>query len=95
MTHHGHFMQRGLPVEHHKVVVLHVSLHFVADLQVKVTGLGVIAQIYPVTIVADDILGPGVLVGTSAYQLTQSVINTQTHTMQCMSCSKLPVIHWL
>ena len=53
-------MQRGLSVEHHQVVILEVSLHLVAELQVKVAGFRVVAEVHTLSVVSDDVLGTGV-----------------------------------
>ena len=38
-------------------------------MKVKVAGLGMVAQIDPVAVVADDVLGAGVLIGAATHQL--------------------------
>ena len=72
MTHHRHFVQRRLTVKDDKVIVLHVSLHLVADLKVKVARLGMISQVDSVTVITDDVFGSWILIGSSPYQLAKS-----------------------
>ena len=49
-----------------------MTLHFVSDLQMKIACLGMIPQVYSITIVADDVFGPGILVSATSHQFTQS-----------------------
>ena len=65
MTHHWHFMQRGLSIEHDDVIVQYMSLHFVAHLEPQIRSPWVISQVHSVSIVHYDILGTRVLVRTT------------------------------
>jgi len=64
-------MQSGLSVEYDDIIILHVSLYLVAHLKVKVTGLGVIPQVYSVSVISDNIFSAGVLGVAPRNQLLQ------------------------
>ena len=49
----------------------------------KVAGLGVVAQIDPVAVVADDVLGAGVLIGAATHQLLHAEVIT--HHVACLN----------
>ena len=70
-------MQRGLSVEHHQVVILEVSLHLVAELQVKVAGFRVVAEVHTLSVVSDDVLGTGVDRVASTNQLVHPAAVTR------------------
>ena len=62
-------MESGLTVEHNKIIGLHMSFHFVTNLQMKITGLGMVAQINTISIVSDDVFCSGIMIGTTINQL--------------------------
>ncbi len=73
VTHHGHFVERGLTIENNKVIVHQMAFHFEAILQVEVRGTGMVAQVHTLSSISDDVLGTGILVVTTPYQLYHSV----------------------
>ena len=72
--HHGHLMQGRLPIEDHHVPILQVSLNLVAKLQVAITVFPKVAQVQPLSILSQDVLGASLAhrrVGAILYQLLQ------------------------
>ena len=55
MAHHGHFVERRLPIEDDYVSVAHVSLNSVARLKVEVGDARMVAEIYARAVLADYI----------------------------------------
>ena len=68
VTHHGHLVEGGLPVEDDEVVVTEMAFDLVAKLQMEVAGLWVIAEVDSLSIVPDDVLCTRVLVVTAGDQ---------------------------
>lgn len=72
--HHGHLVQRGLPIKQHNIAILQVTLHFVAWLQVDIAVLAPVAQVKALPVLPDDEASTslaGRWVGTILYQLLQ------------------------
>ena len=65
MTHHTHFMESRLSVEHNTVVVLHVPLDLVADLKMEVTSFWMVTQINSIPVVSNNVFGSWVLVSST------------------------------
>ena len=72
VTHHRHLVKSRLTVEDDIVVVLHVPLHLVSYLKVKVARFGMVAEIDTVTVVSDDVDCSRILRGSSFYQCDHS-----------------------
>jgi len=39
VSHHRHFVQCGLPIEDNDIIILHMPLHLISDLQMQVASL--------------------------------------------------------
>lgn len=73
VTHHGHLVEGGLPVEDDEVVVTEMAFDLVAKLQMEVAGLRVIAEVNSLSVVPDDVLCTRVLVVTAGNQLLHPI----------------------
>ena len=77
MSHHRHFMQRWLSVEHDDVIVTEMPLDLVANLQLKIGWFWVVAQINSLASIADDVFCAGVLVCTAVNEFLK-IVNVES-----------------
>jgi len=85
VAHHGHLVQRGLPVEQHQVPCLQVPLNCVANLQYPVGCVGEEVEVAPRAIVPDDELCTslaGRRVGPVVDKLLQLIVIVRGHNLR-------------